>query len=84
MTKLPQVMINVSIDAGRRHELDSSARIQSALASVQDELDESGRVILRPSGTEPLIRVTLEGEDEKMIHRLAEGLARVVREELAC
>ena len=82
--KLPQVMINVAIDAGRRHELDSSERIQSALASVQNELDESGRVILRPSGTEPLIRVTLEGEDEKMIYRLAEGLANVVREELAC
>jgi phosphoglucosamine mutase len=46
-------------------------------------MDGRGRVILRPSGTEPLIRVTLEGEDSGQIDRLANQLADVVREELA-
>jgi len=81
--KYPQTMINVPIEAARRGELDRSERIQQALRAVQDEMQERGRVILRPSGTEPLIRVTLEGEDAAMIDRLARQLAAVVQEELA-
>ena len=50
-----------------------------SIQSVEDELGDSGRVILRPSGTEPLIRVTLEGIAEFHVKRLAEQLAEVVR-----
>ena len=81
--KFPQIMINVPIDAARRGELERSPRIQAALAGVEAEMQERGRVILRPSGTEPLIRVTLEGDDAGMIDRLARVLAEVVREELS-
>jgi phosphoglucosamine mutase len=81
--KFPQIMINVPIDAARRGELERSPRIQAALAGVEAEMQERGRVILRPSGTEPLIRVTLEGDDAGMIDRLARELAEVVREELS-
>jgi phosphoglucosamine mutase len=81
--KYPQTMINVPIEASRRGELERSERIQQALQEVQDEMRERGRVILRPSGTEPLIRVTLEGEDAAMIDRLARQLAAVVQEELS-
>ncbi len=52
------------------------------MKSVQSRLGDTGRVILRPSGTEPLIRVTLEGTDETMVNNLAEELANVVRQEL--
>ncbi len=80
--KLPQVMINVPV-SGAVSDLDSSVAISAAMKSVQDQLGSTGRVILRPSGTEPLIRVTLEGTDEKQVNQLAEELADVVRAELA-
>ncbi len=80
--KLPQVMINVPV-SGEVSDLDASATINEAVKSVEDELGETGRVILRPSGTEPLIRVTLEGKNDLQVRELAEGLANVVRAELA-
>ncbi len=83
VTKMPQIMINVPIAAEARARLDSSERIRGEVSSVETELNGRGRVILRPSGTEPLIRVTLEGEDESQVGRLAERLAAVVRDELS-
>jgi len=80
--KLPQVMINVPV-SGAVSDLDSSVAINAAMKSVQEQLGNTGRVILRPSGTEPLIRVTLEGTDDQQVKRLAEQLAEVVRAELA-
>ena len=81
--KFPQVMINVPIDAARRQQLEGSDRIRAEVAAVEEAMRDRGRVILRPSGTEPLIRVTLEGEDKAQIEQLAQRLAEVVREELA-
>ena len=80
--KMPQTMINVPVN-GQVSDLEGSAVINKAVESAQQELGETGRVILRPSGTEPLIRVTLEGQDEDQVNRLAEQLADVVRTELA-
>ena len=80
--KLPQVMINVPV-SGQVSDFDNSDAINAAMKSVQDQLGNSGRVILRPSGTEPLIRVTLEGTDDTQVNRLAKELANVVRTELA-
>ncbi len=80
--KLPQVMINVPV-SGQMSDLKDSLTINAAVKSVQDQLGNTGRVILRPSGTEPLIRVTLEGIDEVQVNRLAEELATVVRAEFA-
>ena len=80
--KMPQVMINVPID-DQLADLASSGTINNAVRSIQDQLGDTGRVILRPSGTEPLIRVTLEGTDENQVNQLAGELAEVVRKELA-
>jgi phosphoglucosamine mutase len=80
--KLPQVMINVPV-SGQVSDLDASAIINKAVKSVEAELGDTGRVILRPSGTEPLIRVTLEGSDEFQVNQLAKDLANVVRTEMA-
>ena len=79
--KLPQVMINVPI-SGEVSDLGNSETINAAVKSIQDQLGDTGRVILRPSGTEPLIRVTLEGIDAIQVNQLAEELAEVVRNEL--
>jgi len=81
--KLPQVMINVPVNREAAAGLADSKAINATLKSVQDQLGGTGRVILRPSGTEPLIRVTLEGTDDVQVNHLAEELANVVRAELA-
>jgi phosphoglucosamine mutase len=80
--KMPQVMINIPVK-GQVSDLTASESINSAVKSVEDKLGNTGRVILRPSGTEPLVRVTLEGMDSVQVEQLAEYLADVVREELA-
>ncbi|MCP4045904.1 MAG: phosphoglucosamine mutase [Gammaproteobacteria bacterium] len=80
--KLPQVMINIPVSGGVS-DMDESEPIKSAVQSVENQLGETGRVILRASGTEPLIRVTLEGVNEDQVNQLAVELADVVRVELA-
>ncbi len=80
MTVLPQTMINVTgVDKSR---VDDEG-VQSAVAAVAAELGDTGRVLLRPSGTEALVRVMVEAADEKTAHDAAERLAQVVRDRLA-
>jgi phosphoglucosamine mutase len=80
--KLPQVMINVPI-SGTVTDLEGSSTIKDAVTKIESQLGDTGRVILRPSGTEPLIRVTLEGSDESQVKSFAAELAELVRAELA-
>jgi phosphoglucosamine mutase len=80
--KLPQIMINVPVGVNGKSRLSESVRIQNVVRDIELELNGKGRVILRPSGTEPLIRVTLEGSDSNQVQRLAQQLADTVREEL--
>jgi phosphoglucosamine mutase len=82
MQKFPQTMINVPVSADARERLTGSIRISEALRAVETELNGRGRVILRPSGTEPLIRVMLEGADSEQVELLAQRLAETVRSEL--
>jgi phosphoglucosamine mutase len=78
MPKYPQTMINVRTD--KRIDPDSSRSIRDAVAAVQAELADRGRVVLRASGTEPVIRVMVEGEDKAQVAMMAERLAAVVAE----
>jgi phosphoglucosamine mutase len=80
--KVPQVMINVPVKKPVS-DIDNSEIVNKAIRSAEDQLGETGRVILRASGTEPLIRVTLEGTDENQVNELAKELAEIVRTELA-
>ena len=82
LEKFPQTMINVPVGANGRQMLSESGRIRDAVIEIETQLNGLGRVILRPSGTEPLIRVTLEGSDSTQVQRLAQQLAETVREEL--
>jgi len=82
MQKFPQIMINVPVSASARQQFGDSEIINRAVQDVENELGGQGRVILRPSGTEPLIRVTLEGADSTLVERLANQLADTVRTEL--
>ena len=80
--KLPQIMINIPV-SGNVSGMHESEPINAAVQLAKQQLGETGRVILRASGTEPLIRVTLEGIDEIQVKQLAGVLADVVRAELA-
>jgi len=82
MQKFPQTMINIPVTTDARERLSGCARINEAVRQVESELNGRGRVILRPSGTEPLIRVTLEGADSEQVELLAQQLADTVRSEL--
>ncbi|WP_049622407.1 phosphoglucosamine mutase [Frateuria defendens] len=75
--KLPQVMLNVRAD-GAREALDGEP-VRHALAEVEQALRGRGRVVLRASGTEPLVRVTVEAADADEVQQLAERLAGVVK-----
>ena len=71
----PQVLINVTT----KHKIDlQSPEIQSAVKQAEDELKDLGRVLLRASGTEPKIRVMVEGQDAALVQKLAECIAAVV------
>jgi len=75
--KMPQVMINVRADGAR--EAQHSELVREALAETERALAGRGRVVLRASGTEPLVRVTVEAADEAEVRKLAEQLAGVVK-----
>jgi phosphoglucosamine mutase len=76
MHKLPQVMINVRIPS--KQMIEDKPEIMAAVTAAEAELAGRGRVLLRPSGTEPVIRVMVEGEETSQVQRLAENIAEVV------
>jgi len=81
MTRLPQVLVNVKgVDTSR---VDTDDHLLSAVHSEQRSLDGSGRVLLRRSGTEPLVRVMVEAPTQEQANAVADRLAGVVRERLA-
>ncbi len=76
MKKYPQLMINVPVN--HKVELDNTPAILDAVKSAEQRLAGRGRVLLRPSGTEPLVRVMVEGEDAQQVSAEANQLASVV------
>jgi len=77
MQMYPQVLINVRISKGQ--DCTSNPQVQAAVASANSALAGKGRVLLRPSGTEPLLRVMVEGEDGEKVQVCAENIAQAVR-----
>ena len=78
MSRYPQTMVNVKTPEPVNPE--TVPAIQEAVAAVENELEEQGRVVLRASGTEPVIRVMVEGKNKEQIVTLAKRLASVVAE----
>ena len=81
MTRLPQVLVNVTdVDKSRT---DDDAVLAAAVAEEEAALGDTGRILLRPSGTEPLVRVMVEAATAEEARAVAERLAGVVREQLS-
>lgn len=76
MTKYPQVLLNV--ETKTKLDIDNNLSIQKAIKAIEAEMGKSGRVLLRASGTEPLIRVMVEGEQQDQVNKYADQLADVV------
>ena len=78
----PQTMINIKVTPEGKQAWKDCLPLSEAIQSAEEELGATGRIIVRESGTEPLIRVMTEGENEEQILRIADELADVVRENL--
>jgi phosphoglucosamine mutase len=76
MTALPQLLVNVRVK--ERVELSTVAEVQKVIDASEQELGDTGRVLIRYSGTEPLLRIMLEGENDEQIRRLADAIADAV------
>ena len=82
MTRYPQVLINVKVtNEGKLHFFTNQA-VRNKIEEVKKELGEDGRILVRLSGTEPLVRVMLEGLDKEKINRLANETADLIREKI--
>ena len=82
MIKYPQVLINVKISNDKKSDFYMNDKIKNSIIKVEDLLGTDGRVLVRPSGTEPLIRVMLEGKDLELINKYAKEIADVIGNEL--
>lgn len=82
MEVFPQVLKNVRVSNLGKIRFDDDKEIKIAIQQAEEELGDTGRVLVRVSGTEPLVRVMLEGKDLEQINRLADEISEVVRERL--
>ena len=80
MKDLPQVLANATIPNTKKHLYLEDAEIQAEIKKIEDKLNGVGRVLIRPSGTEPLVRVMLEGENQEEIDAMAHGLAKLIEQ----
>lgn len=78
----PQVLVNAKVDSNKKYNYKENAEILSAIEQTEKEFSGNGRTLIRPSGTEPLIRVMIEGEDINKITQKANELAKIIEKNL--
>jgi phosphoglucosamine mutase len=80
MSKFPQTMINVRL--AKKVDITENNAINAAVAEAEQKLAGRGRVLLRPSGTEPLIRVMAEGDDQALVEQQVKAIAKIVEQQV--
>lgn len=80
MTILPQVLVNARVKNENKPQLKENEKILGEIAALEAELAGNGRVLIRPSGTEPVVRVMLEGSDTDYLTEKAQALATLIEE----
>ena len=78
----PQVLVNAKVNSNKKYDYDKDIEIKEAIDKLEREFAGNGRVLIRPSGTEPLVRVMIEGEDQEYITKKAEEIAKLIEEKL--
>ena len=84
MKELPQVLANATVPNDKKNLYLEDEEIQGEIKRIEDALHGVGRVLIRPSGTEPLVRVMLEGENQEEIDKMAHGLAELIEKKYSC
>ena len=79
----PQVLVNAKVASDKKDKYKEDEEIQKEIKKLEDEFSGNGRVLIRPSGTEPLIRVMIEGENQEYIKIKAENLAKIIEKKLS-
>ena len=79
MEVLPQALINAKVPNHKKEKYMEYPEIASAIQGLNDKFAGEGRVLIRPSGTEPFVRVMIEGKDQKMIEDEAKQLAELIQ-----
>ncbi|WP_102399098.1 phosphoglucosamine mutase [Haloimpatiens massiliensis] len=80
MTELPQILVNATVPNNKKNIYNEDKEITDEIKSIEEKLHGCGRVLIRPSGTEPLVRVMLEGKNQKELDELAHNLAKLIEE----
>lgn len=78
----PQVLVNAKVSSDKKYGYEDDEEIKTAIAKLEEEFSGNGRVLIRPSGTEPLVRVMIEGEDQTYIEEKATEIAKLIEEKL--
>lgn len=76
--KYPQVLINAKVDSNKKYDYEKNTEIKTAIEDLEKEFAGNGRVLIRPSGTEPLVRVMIEGKDINVIEAKAKKIADMI------
>ena len=78
MQKYPQVLINAKVSSNKKYDYEKNAEIKAAIENLEKEFSGNGRVLIRPSGTEPVVRVMIEGQDKVVIESEARKLCNLI------
>ena len=76
--KYPQVLVNAKVSSDKKYDYEKNAEIKEAIEKLEKEFSGNGRVLIRPSGTEPLVRVMIEGKDKNIIEEKAKKIAELI------
>lgn len=78
----PQVLVNAKVSSNKKYDYEKDEEIKAKIEELESEFSGNGRILIRPSGTEPLVRVMIEGEDKEYIAKKAKELAMLIEEKL--
>ena len=79
---LPQVLVNAKVNNKNKYNYLENEEIKKAIDNVEKMFEGNGRVLIRPSGTEPLVRVMIEGDNQEILEKEAKKLASLIEEKL--
>ena len=77
----PQVLVNAKVSNDKKYDYDKNQEIKEQIEALEKEFSGNGRVLIRPSGTEPLVRIMIEGKDEKVIEQKARKIADMIEKQ---